>query len=55
MQQLTCKMVSSFSFLFSKKTLILREVLGEKFRESVKSVEKCEEVQKRFCPSVVAL
>ena len=30
-QQLTCKMVWSFSSLTEKKALILREVLGEKF------------------------
>ena len=43
---------SLFSFILLRNGLILRESPGGK---SVKSVDKCEKVPKRFCPLVVAL
>ena len=49
MQQLTCKMVCTFSFNSLKKSLDFeRKFWG-------KSVEKCEKVPKRVCPLVVVL
>ena len=57
MQQLTCKMVWSFSFfILFKKALILRESWGKILKKCVEKYRKSvEKVPKRFCPLVVAL
>ena len=59
MQQLTCKMVWSFSFILLKKGLNFKKSPGGrvlKMCEKVqKSAKKCEKVPNRFCPLVVAL
>ena len=52
MQQLTCKMVRSFSFISFKKELVLRKSWGKILKKCEK---KCEKVSKRCCPLVVAL
>ena len=56
MQQLTCKMVWSFSFYSLKKGLNFERSPGGQIWKSVEKCEKkCEKVPKRFCPLVVAL
>ena len=57
MQQLPCKMVWSFSFYSLIKILHFKESPGGKILKKCEKVwqivEKCEKVQKRFCPLVV--